>query len=233
MNKKIVFSILFIFTFFYVANLKTTYYQGVNYNVRIVKIPLYLKVLDFFSRHYHYRELTGEITKDCRTKKEKIFALFDWTHQNIHDIPDGLPVIDDHAWHIIIRGYGAADQSADVFTTLCNYAHINAFFTFVSSSQNKNNKIPLSLVKTEEGWLVFDTFNGIYFSKRNSDEPANIEAIKSGAYSISGIASVNTSALNYAPYIVNIPLVKDMALGRSNVQSPLNRLFYEIKKKCS
>ena len=64
--------------------------------------------------------------------------IFIWTCENIRKQPDGLPVIDDHVWHIIIRGYGEPDQSSDVFTTLCNYAGIRAFYALASYAGSKN-----------------------------------------------------------------------------------------------
>lgn len=44
-------------------NTEVTYQQGINYKVCAVKIPLYLKVLDFFDRHYNYKNLTRKIIK--------------------------------------------------------------------------------------------------------------------------------------------------------------------------
>ena len=212
-----------------VLNIQTSYLQGINYEIRKVKIPLYLKLLDFFSRDSHYKVLTREIIKGCSGDKEKAMRLLEWTHNNIKKNVEGLPVVDDHAWHIIVRGYGEDDQFNDVFSTLCNYAGMEAFFTWIDSAK-KDRKLPLSFVKIKGEWSVFDSFRGVYFSKKNSSEPANIEMIKSGIYSISGIAGVDPNTLDYAPYIINVPLVKDMAVGRSNVQSPFRRLFCEIKK---
>ena len=36
--------------------------QGVNYKVRVYKIPLYIKMIEFISRDYRYAQLSGEIT---------------------------------------------------------------------------------------------------------------------------------------------------------------------------
>ena len=47
-------------------------------------------------------------------QKKKTLKIFIWTHKNIRKAPEGLPVIDDHVWHTIIRGYGINDQSSDV-----------------------------------------------------------------------------------------------------------------------
>ena len=114
--------VLLLVSLVFLLNVQVTTRQGINYKVTSIKIPLYLKLLDFFDRHYNYISLVSRITHGCINKETKILALFNWCYANIKDQPETLPVVDDHVWHIIIRGYGAGEQSSDVFTTLCNYA---------------------------------------------------------------------------------------------------------------
>ena len=191
-------------------------------------MPLYIKIIEFLDRDYHYEELVGRICLGRGSDKDKVLALFEWTHQNIkRDIPKGWPIVDDHVWHIILRGYGARDQFSDIFTTLCNYAGINAFFTWVYTSDGKK-RIPLSFVKIKGRWSIFDPYHGTYFKNRNG-EITDIEEIKSkSTWSVESLDG--KSDINYTAYFVNLPSVKHAGLSRASTQSPLNRLRYEIKK---
>lgn len=211
-----------------ILNLPVTSKQGVNYVVKTVRMPLYIKIIEFLDRDYHYKEVAQRICQGCSSDQDKVMALFAWTHQNIKsDIPDGWPIIDDHAWHIIVRGYGVGDQFSDVFTTLCNYAGIDAFFTWVYTV-NRTKRIPLSFIKIEGEWTIFDPYYGSYFKNKNG-KFADIKEIKSGSsWSIENLDA--KPHINYAVYLDNLPSVKDIGLTRANTQSPFNRLRFEIKK---
>ena len=127
-------------------NIKVTTRQGVNYQVHTIRIPLYLKILDFMDRHYNYKQLVQRIIKNEHDKQERVMKIFSWTYHNIRKQPEELPVVDDHVWHIIVRGYGVSDQSCDVFATLCNYTGIDAFFHSFKE-EGKDEKITLSFAK--------------------------------------------------------------------------------------
>jgi hypothetical protein len=231
MRKKIL-KLLFWFAGFIVIivilNVKVTTKQGIDFKVHTLKIPLYLKTMDFFDRHYNYKWLVQRIIGDSKTDKEKVFKIFQWTHENIKKMPKGYPVIDDHAWHIIVRGYGLDDQSADVFTTLCNYAGADAFFNWVEGEGN-DVAIALSFVKIKGRWIVFDSYNGVYF-KNKENNLADIAEIAKGDWLIESIDNSGKPNIDYAHYLKNIQPIKRVGLIRSNTQSPFNRLRYEIKK---
>lgn len=77
-----------------ILNIPVTSQQGVNYVVRTIKMPLYIKGIEFIDRDYHYKELVKEICQGCTNDEEKVLALFEWTHQNIkRDIPEDWPII--------------------------------------------------------------------------------------------------------------------------------------------
>ena len=211
-----------------VLNLPTTSKQGVNYVVKTIRIPLYIKIIEFVDRDYHYKELAKRICQGCKSEKEKALALFEWTHRNIRrDIPEGWPIIDDHVWHIIIRGHGVRDQFSDVFTTFCNYAGIDAFYSWVYTV-NRTKRIPLSFVKIKGKWSIFDPYHASYFKNKNG-EIADIKEIRSKAtWSIESLDA--KPDIDYTVYLVNLPSVKDIGLTRASAQSSLNRLLFEIKK---
>lgn len=210
-------------------NLTVTTQQGVNYQQYTIKMPLYLKIIDFFDRHYNYQQLIKRIIENTRTTDEEmVMKLFRWTYENIKDVPDGFPIIDDHVWHIIVRGYGTSDQSNDVFSTLCNYAGRKSFYAVIYK-EGKNQGLPFSLVKIGTNWHVFDAFNGAYFlnSKGNL---ASVGEVISGNSIIKFLSDSIKKKVDYSEYLSNLPDVKSISMMRSNIQSPLRRFFYKIKK---
>ncbi|MBI3599424.1 MAG: transglutaminase domain-containing protein [Nitrospinae bacterium] len=224
---------------FYALNIKVSTRQGINYQWQTIEIPLYLKILDFFDRHYNYKWTVERIIGDSNPPTppfvkggdegvEKVLKIFEWTHENIKKTPESYPVIDDHVWHIIVRGYGVGDQLSDVFTTLCNYAGIDAFFDS-PYAEDRNSRITLSFVKIDGKWNVFDPYNGVYFKNREGSL-ASIEEIIKGNWLTEGINKDKGLDINYAIYFKNLSPIKEMELQRSNVQSPINRFKYQIKK---
>lgn len=157
--------------------------------------------------------------------------LMEWTHQNIRRIPAGFPVIDDHVWNIIIRGYGAYDQSADVFSTLCNYAGVEAFYILIPST-GEGGKLPLSFVKLNGRWAAFDSYYGVYFKDKNG-QFADVAALKSGNWAMERAGDATEKVgTNYALYFPNLPAPEQIGLSKAKIQSPLNRLLFEVKKIC-
>lgn len=209
-------------------NLPVASKQGINYAIKTVRMPLYIKIIEFLDRDYHYKELVKKICPRSSSDEDKTLALFKWTHQNIKtDIPEAWPIVDDHVWSIIVRGYGAKDQLSDVFTVLCNYAGVDAYFVW-AYPESGGKKMPFSFVKIDEKWALFDPYYGSYFKNKNGGI-AGIEEIRAGGDW--SIESLNGRAgVDYAAYFKNLPSVTDRRLGRSNIQSPVNRLFFEMKK---
>lgn len=225
-----------VFLMLVLLNITVATRQGINFKVYTIKLPLYLKVLDFFDRHYNYKALVRRITGTAKTDEDKAIMILKWTYQCIKPQPENLPVVDDHVWNIIIRGYGADDQSADVFTTLCNYAGMDAFYNLVFT-QDRNSCIPLSFVRMGKKWVTFDPYNGTYFQNRQG-KMAGIEEIIKGDWVENRIEvlveshnlTVKKSGASYAVYLKNLSPITAIGLKRANIQSPLKRLQYEIKK---
>lgn len=210
-----------------VLNIDVTTRQGINYQWHTIKLPLYLKLLNFFDRHYNYKYLVKLIIADAKIDNEKVMKIFMWTYNNIKETPKGLPVIDDHVWHIIIRGYGVDDQFSDVFTTLCNYAGIDAFYSWVFSKDNTRG-IPLSFVRIKESWFVYDPYRGVYFKNKHG-KILSIKELKSVvAWPIEGYDG--PADINYGLYFDNLPTIDKIGLKRANTQSPWRRFMFEIKK---
>ena len=220
--------ILLFIGIFMMLNMEVSIKQGVNFQVRSIKMPLYLKVLDFFDRHYNYKNLVREIINDSDSEPQRIIKIFNWTYSNIRRVPESLPIIDDHVWYIIVRGYGTNDQLADVFSTLCNYAGVEAFFDFIYAEEGKG-VMPLAFVKLNNTWKVFDPYNGVYF-KDKAGEFAGIKEMKEGDCRLYAIGDTGKQFDDYIPYLDNLPSFKYIGFKRANVQSPLRRLMYEVSK---
>ena len=108
---RLVFSIVLVTIFIaMIFNLDTSTKQCINYECHTYKIPLYLKILDFFGRHYHYKLLVKDIINSQDSDEVRAMKIFVWVYNNLKRIPDGFPVTDDHVWHTIIRGYGIDDS---------------------------------------------------------------------------------------------------------------------------
>lgn len=227
--RKVIAIFLIIASIIFVLNFEVSTRQGVDYQVRILKMPLYLKLLDFFDRHFNYKMLVKDMIKDAKTEEEKALSILEWTYQNIEPAPEGMPIMDDHVWYTIVRGYGVHDQFQDVFTTLCNYVGLKAFFYYVYS-QDRTQRIPLSFVCIKDKWVAFDAYAGVYFKDKDG-KLVDIEAIKSNEWTVEYLGKDLRSDIDYSIYIDSFPSGNDAGLTRANTQSPLNRLLFEIKKR--
>ena len=210
-------------------NVETSTRRCVDYRCQSVRMPLYLKLTDFFDRHFNYVHLLKEIVKGAKTEEERVMRILAWAGTNIKEAPPGLPVMDDHVWYIIVRGYGVNDQLQDVFTTLCNYAGVDAFFQQVYTKDLKL-QVPLSFVKIDKRWYLFDAYNSAFFTD-NHGRMTDIEGMKSREWRAAFLPGGPRKPLDYSLFVDTLPLQYATELGRSNTQSPLNRLLYELKKK--
>lgn len=201
--------------------------RGVNYQWSSVKIPLYLKVLDFFDRHYNYKALAGRITAGAGDKEGAVMKIFRWTFDNIKENPESLPIVDDHTWHIIIRGYGVEDQYCDVFTTLCNYAGFRSFYLLLND-RDSGHRIPLSLVEIKGEAYIFDPYRGVYFEGEGG-KLAGIKLLRSGGGREMRI-SEKRAGVNYSQFFAALSAARFTELRRANIQSPLKRLIYQFRR---
>jgi hypothetical protein len=209
-------------------NKKVTMLQGVDGKVLKITLPLYLKVLNFYDRHLNYKWLARQITGHLDTGEDKILRLFHWTHETIKPQPESLPVMDGHPWDVYVRGYGDSANFHDLFSTLCNYIGVDAFFTRFYARDTSS--INLSIVRIKRGWVVFDPYNGIYF-RNNTGDLATIEEINEQNWHIVKLSQTDISKANYEQYIVeNLPRIKRLgsSLIRANIQSPINRLKFQL-----
>lgn len=225
---KIIIVLIIVGLLLFILNIPLSSRKGIDYKWQTIKIPLYLKILDFFDRHFNYCQLTKSIVKGCRSDEEMALAIFRWTYNNIKRVPEGFPVIDDHVWHIIVRGYGTSDQACYVFSTICNYAGIRSFYSKMRTKDGNNEKI-LSFVNLGRNWSIFDPYSGVYF--RNKEGAlASIEDLKNNKWIMENISDIDLIP-DYSKYFDNLNEIKDFNLDRSNIQSPLNRIKFFLRRK--
>jgi hypothetical protein len=227
--KKFIFLLVIILLCIFFLQLKVTTRQCINYQCHASPIPLYLKLLDFVDRHYNYSNLVRSILKGAKDQDKRVIKILEWTKYNLKKTPEGLPIVDDHVWHIIIRGYGTDDQFQDVFTTLCNYAGLNGFFADLRGPNN-SRKRPFSFIKIGHTWTVIDAYNGVFF-RNNKGDFASLEELINGRYQPQGIEEGNP--IGYQDYFRNLTSIDcdSWYTKRSAIQSPFHRLIFWFKHK--
>lgn len=211
-------------------NMEVSIRQGINGRIREIKMPLYIKAMEFLTRHYEYQRIAKEITKGCNTEEEKVLAILKWTHENIKPLPLGMPMVDDHILNIIIRGYGAADQSEDVFANLCSYAGIPSFYMLIRANDRKI-RYPLSFVKIDGKWQVFDSYYNIYF-RTKTGEIASVDDIIADKSIVrdADIAGIVIGEVPYKEFYYSLKPIGSVGTLRPDKQMPLKRIVFEIKK---
>ena len=216
-------------------NINVSTRQGTDYKVSRTTIPLYLKVLNFYNRHYNYKWLAKQITGHLDTKEDKILRLFHWTHETIKSKPKSLPIMDSHPWNVYVRGYGVTDNFHDLFSTLCNYIGTDAFFT-VLNSKGRGRDIMLSFVRIKRGWVAFDPHRGIYF-RNHTGGLATIEEMHEQDWHIVTLSQTDISKAFKAYceqyFDENLPpMIEKIGSGftRANTQLPINRLKLQLHR---
>lgn len=201
--------------------------QGVDFDVSTIQLPLYAKALDFVDRDVKYHALVRKITAGKTTEEARALAVFDWTRANVRETPEGFPIIDDHVWHIIIRGYGVDDQKADVFTTLATYGNISAYWIYL---EEKGERLPLSLVLSQGRWRVFDVANGLVF-RNGRGELATVDDIAADPPLVAVAAAGRAYRGHpYASYFrrFQVPMPPDTLRAEQQMLWP--RLAFEAKR---
>ena len=213
-------------------NINVSTRQGADHKVSKITLPLYLKVLNFYVRHYNYKWLVKQITGHLDTREDKILRLFHWTYETIKSRPKSLPVMDSHPWDVYVRGYGVGDNFHDLFTTLCNYIGTDAFFT-VLYSNDADHGIMLSFVRIKRGWVALNPHGGVYF-RNHTGGLATIEEMDEQDWHIVSLAQIDIPKANYEQYFdENLPnIIEEIGSGftRANTQSPINRLRLQLHK---
>ena len=248
-KKFFLFAILTV-VIFIVLGKDTTQYKAVNYEVIEYKIPLYLKLFNFYGRHLNYSFVVNGITQDSKNDIEKVLDISKWMQSNIRKIPKGVDVVDSHPLTIIERRLGTEDQFSDLLSVLLVYAGLDAFMW----SHEDNYKYAITIFKVNGKWSVIDPYYGIVFLN-NDNRHASITELKNlndsllmHSLNYERIKSDNIRLIfddkfndeesvlrHYKGMFDNLPTknkINNTSLfelgGRSYTQSPLSRLKFTI-----
>lgn len=229
-TRRIAPALILILAVVLIANFPAYIRSGVGGNYTRIRMPLYAKWTQFLARHYEYERMTKEIVAGCRTEEDKALAILKWTRANLKDMPEGMPVHDDHILYIIIRGYAVPEQFQDVFTTLCVYSGIPAFYKTMYDKSHKTKHV-LSFVMLDGKWRVFDAYYGNYLKNAKGDiasiddivaDPSIVDKCSWCAMMVRGVP--------YKEYYANMGTVTAPQTFRAKKQMPLGRIIFEIKK---
>jgi hypothetical protein len=222
-----IFLIIFVpLLFLLIFNFKVTTKQGINGIVTNSEIPLYLQGISFLARHYEIQYLAKSITSAQNSDQKKIEAIFAWTLKNVRHQPHDLPVIDDHQWHIIVRGYGASDQINDVFSLLCAYNGFKSYYQLLTDREQRRH--PISFVFVEGRWVLFDVFHGIYFLNEQSRWASLSELRLNRFRAVSG-HSIPSGPKSVYSYMFRSVEFDPSGLKRNYMQMPAQRIWMDIK----
>ncbi len=221
---------ILILSIFIIGNINVSIRQGIDGHYRSVYMPLYVKWTQFLARHYEYARLSSDITKGCKTDEAKVLAILDWTRHNIKDVPAGFSLVDDHILTIIVKGYGSPAQHQDVFTALCAYSNIPAFWRTIYDSAHRS-KYYLSFVRINGKWCVFDAYNVVYFRNKTGGI-ASVEDIIADESLIGGYNydRIKAGGLSYKDFYRNLTPVEKPWISRPEKQMPIPRIMYEGAK---
>jgi hypothetical protein len=202
-------------------------FVGVNFVVTQQTLPLWVKAIEFVDRDRNMAETARAILGGIDGDEAKTTAALAWTRANIRNQPPGWPIVDDHIWHVVIRGYGQSDQQADVFTTLLAYAGVPAYWTLIG---RQPEEIPISYVRIRDRWRVFDVQRGLVFRSAGGDL-ATPEELAADHDLIRVAAAANVDDID--GYLARFngyeaPVAPDVL--RADLQMPGRRLWYEIRK---
>ncbi len=217
---------------FFVATRPVPTHQGINYRVRVIKIPLYVKVMEFLDRDYHYRRLAEEIAGAEATDTAKAEAIFRWIGERLYaGTPQGLPVVDDHVWHVIVRGYGEDDQLADVMATLAAYVGVPSAVQRLRPS-GLDGRISLALVQLDGRWVPVDPYRRFWFADAEG-VLMDVETIRRNPLSTERIVGAcEIGGVPYARFLETLEVLAAESDGalRASRQMPWRRCWIEFRR---
>ncbi len=162
-----------------VARWPVTTAVGYDYVVTVKRLTLFEKVVAFVNRDLEMRRLTQEVVGAGGTPEQRLLRMYEWVIDNIHPVPPGLPVVDDHVLYILVRRYGAGDQRAEALAALASYDGMPATTLWLGKYPERR-PIQLTVVRLSERLVVFDVNNRIVFRKP-SGELATLEDLRADA----------------------------------------------------
>lgn len=227
-------------------NVDTTKKIVVNSQAIEIKIPIYLKIFNFFKRHYKYKDIVKKINVNEHSKKEIIINTSKWVNENIKKIPDGVDIVDSDPLSIITRRLGAQYQFSQILAVLLIYSNIDTYFF-------NNHSHQLTFFKINDYWSVVDPYYGVYFINEN-ETFASIDELKKTKWQIVNLDSQKIKLMDISKIFYNdfknyneikdhyrkiftniktgkqIDDIKTIYRSGTYLQKPFNRIKFEIYK---
>ena len=204
--------------------------QGINYEVTEHTLPLSLKLAGFVYRDMEYRHLARALTRGIRGDEAKVLRLYEWVRSHVMaGNPPRLPVMDDHVWNIIVRGYGEPDQLADVLATLCAYAGIPAELAMLGPPGGRMIHA-VAMVQLDDRWCPLDPFYGIIVRHADGRLMSREELLADPAPLHEAAPGLMVNGYEYSRLYQWLPQIEPSAELRPYRQMPLRRAWYEMKR---
>lgn len=210
-----------------IAHWPTTTRYGINYRQYTRELPLYEKTANFISRDIQTRSLLAEIVQGASGETESLRRIFAWTVRNIRPVPDGFPVIDDHVWNIIVRGYGAEDQRTEVFAILASYACCPA--GAVRLTPEPMTEVVVAVVMLEGQPRVFDVANALMFQNPTGNFTTVDELLRDPDLVASVSRGLAPHGVPYSRYTAMLGELQPV-YARMESQKPWQRFRREIAR---
>lgn len=205
----------------------TTRFTGVDYVVSGERVPLWKKAIEFVERNADLQRYSDEVLGAIDGAEAKAATALAWTRRRIRHAPDGLPVLDDHISWVIARGYGEADQQADVFTTLLTYAGVPAYWRAIGTEPDL---LPVSYVMINGAWRVFDVTRGVTFRTAGGALATPGDLVQDpGMVERHARAAGEADLDHYVSYFEGYQPPQPPPILRSELQMPWRRLMFELR----
>lgn len=208
----------------------TTRY-GVNYRWSSRTIPLYEKAINFVSRDIQARRLAREVTAGIDRPRDRALRVFTWVGENVRPVPAGFPVVDDHIWHVIVRGYGAPDQRTEAYTLLAAYAGVRAATAaLVAMTDGRPHGLMVAVSEFDDRRWIFDVDHQILF-RRDDGSLASVDDLIANPAIVSAAGrGLEVAGIPYARYFEHLHDLT-VSFDRIDRQRPLPRLRRELAER--
>lgn len=226
--RRLISALLAIIGIVLVAHWPVTTRYGVDYRWSSTHIPLYEKLVNFYSRDLQTRRLVREVTKGVTEDDEKIVTIFSWVTKHVQPTPPGFPVVDDHVWNIFVRGYGTEDQRTEAFTILASYAGVPAASVDLKIPGTAG-RLYLGIVQYRGRALVFDVNRRIAFRNEEGALASMDDLLRNPALVTRAVPGVTIGGVPYERYVARF-VPADMRFSRMGNQRPWFRLRSELMR---
>lgn len=210
-----------------VGSLPSESYEATDGIIKVHRMPLWEKMARFYLRHVELERMAREAAGGETDPQRRVLKLMNWTRETVRPVPAGLPSIDDHISHVVLRRYGDDGQLAEVFTSLTTYmGHFGRWSWHAPPGAKRS--VVLSFVESDSGWWVFDVRNGGWFETEQG-AIATIEDFKHPEkLTRRGHAPEVLEGTPYPAYYQNLEEVGKRSFSRASGQMPWYRLVMTL-----